>query len=103
MKLIQFSPGSGRLLLGLLSHLCGLLDRIEKGCGGSRAASQSSGGRKGHMDAAIHGGSHNAGSQFNLENTMHYAVAGDAIKIDDGSAALGICDPRLGTEARGTL
>ena len=55
------------------------------------------------MDVAIHHGSHDAGGQFYLKYTVHYAMAGNPIKIDDGAVRLGIWDPRCGTEARGIL
>jgi hypothetical protein len=103
MSLIQLRSGR-RALLRLIGHLQNLFQRIDKAGSGHSAAPQSSGWNKLHFDPAIRQWRHNASSQLYLDNGIQGAVAGNAIKVDEGSAAvLGIRDPSLGIVGRGSL
>src|ERR1700733_7763699 len=103
MRLIQLGGGRG-LFLGLLGHLCRLLDRVGKSGRSRWAASQPSYRSKRVMDSPVCGGGHHSCRQFYLDHAMDRAMAGNAIKVDVwGVAALGICDAAGSTEARGIL
>ena len=104
MNLIQLGCRCRGVLLGLLSHFCGLLNGIEKNGSGSDATSQARSRHKSYLNETILSGGHKAGRQFYLDNAVHRAMAGDAIEKDDrGSGALSICDAPLSTEGRGSL
>jgi len=93
-----------RLLLGLLSHLRCLLDRVDQRSGSKGAKSQPRSRHEGRMNASLYNGSHDAGSQLYLNDAVHRAMTGNTVKIDDwGAGDLGIYDAALGTEARGSI